>query len=90
MRSRSGTRSVTTVSSRELDQNIRRAKRATKRGPVFITARGKPSHVLLSFEDYQQLVGEPNIVDLLAIPTSRDLVLELQRAKKLYRGNGLS
>ena len=49
--------SITTVSSRELNQDIGRAKRAALEGPVFITDRGKPAHVLLCIEDYQRLVG---------------------------------
>ena len=40
---------ITTLSSRELNQDVTRAKKATKAGPVFITDRGKPAHVLLSF-----------------------------------------
>ncbi|TAH38947.1 MAG: type II toxin-antitoxin system Phd/YefM family antitoxin, partial [Gammaproteobacteria bacterium] len=41
---------ITTLTSRELNQDIARAKRAAKRGPVIITRRGKPEHVLLSVE----------------------------------------
>jgi len=33
---------VTTLSSRDLNQDIGRAKTASKHGPVFITAPGKP------------------------------------------------
>ena len=32
---------ITTLSSRELNQDVTRAKKATKSGPVFITDRGK-------------------------------------------------
>ncbi len=59
----------TTVSSREFNQDTSGAKKAAKRGPVFITDRGEPAHVLLSIEDYAQLTGnQPNIVELLAMP----------------------
>ncbi len=44
-----------TVTSRDFNQDVSSAKRASKKGPVFITDRGKPSHVLLSIEDYQAL-----------------------------------
>ena len=58
---------ITTLTSRELNQDIARAKRATKRGPVIITRRGKPEHVLLSVEQYQKLTGHKrNIADVLA------------------------
>lgn len=58
----------TTMSSREFNQDASRAKRAAKAGPVFITDRGQPQHVLLSIEDYQRLVGGRRIVDVLAMP----------------------
>ncbi|HEX4032186.1 MAG TPA: hypothetical protein VHX20_17615 [Terracidiphilus sp.] len=39
---------ITTLSSREFNQDVSRAKRAAKKGPVFVTDRGRPSHVLLT------------------------------------------
>ncbi|MCA3235763.1 MAG: type II toxin-antitoxin system prevent-host-death family antitoxin [Cupriavidus sp.] len=56
-----------TMSSREFNQDASRAKRAAKAGPVFITDRGQPQHVLLSIEEYQRLVGGRRIVDVLAM-----------------------
>ena len=49
---------VTTFTSRELNQDIARAKKAAKSGPVVITDRGKPAHVPLSIEDYRRLAGK--------------------------------
>jgi prevent-host-death family protein len=49
---------ITTFSSREFNQDASRAKKAAKQGPVFITDRGKPAHVLLTIEDYRRLSGE--------------------------------
>lgn len=46
---------TTTLTSREFNQDTGRAKRATKRGPVFITDRGRPAHVLLSMDEYESL-----------------------------------
>lgn len=48
---------TTTLTSREFNQDTSRAKKAAKRGPVFITDRGRPAHVLLTIEDYQRLAG---------------------------------
>ena len=48
---------TTILSSREFNQDAGRAKRAARHGPVFITDRGKPAHVLLSIEDYRKLTG---------------------------------
>jgi prevent-host-death family protein len=58
-----------TVSSRNFNQDTSAMKRAAKEGPVFITDRGKPSHVLLSIEEYQKLAGrQESIADLLSLP----------------------
>lgn len=71
---------ITTLSSRELNQDVTRAKKATKRGPVFITDRGKPAHVLLSIEEYQQLTKQRrSIADSLAMPGIENIEFEPQR-----------
>jgi prevent-host-death family protein len=65
---------ITTLSSRELNQDVTRAKRAASRGPVIITDRGKPAHVLLSFEEYQRLTHQHrSIADALAMPDVTDI-----------------
>jgi prevent-host-death family protein len=48
---------TTTMTSREFNQDTSRAKQAAKSGPVIITDRGKPAHVLLSIEAYRKLTG---------------------------------
>lgn len=50
---------TTTLSSRELNQDLGRAKKAALDGPVIITDRGRPAHVLLSYADYQRLTDRP-------------------------------
>lgn len=71
---------ITTLSSRELNQDVTRAKKATKNGPVIITDRGKPAHVLLSIEQYQQLTMQRrSIADALAMPSIEDIEFEPQR-----------
>ena len=63
---------MTTITSREFNQDVGRAKRAARLEPVYITDRGKPSHVLLSFEAFRQLTGQTeSLVDLLAMPESQ-------------------
>jgi prevent-host-death family protein len=49
---------VTTMTSREFNQDTSGAKKKAQRGPVFITDRGRPAHVLLTIEDYRRLTGE--------------------------------
>ncbi len=65
---------ITTLSSREFNQDTSRAKKAASKGPVFITDRGKPAHVLLSIEEYQRISGQRrNIVETLSMPGLADL-----------------
>lgn len=77
---------VTTVTSRELSQHVGRTKRAAKSGPVFITDRGKPTHVLLSIDEYRRLASKGrNLVESLSMPGLADIDLKPHRA-----GNRLS
>jgi prevent-host-death family protein len=77
---------TTTLSSREFNQDTSKAKKAAKRGPVVITDRGKPAHVLLSIEQYEKLAGGvPSIVDLLAMPAADAIEFEPARARNLWR-----
>ncbi len=46
---------ITTLSSREFNQGTSEAMRTANNGPVFITDRGRPAHVLMSFEDFDIL-----------------------------------
>lgn len=65
---------VTTLSSREFNQDVSRAKRAAKKGPVFVTDRGQPSHVLLSIEQYRAIAGRrKSLAEALSMPDA-DLV----------------
>ena len=58
-----------TVTSRAFNQDVSSAKRLAREEPVFVTDRGKPTHVLLGIEAYRQLAAKPeNIADLLAAP----------------------
>ena len=56
------------VTSRDFNQDVSRAKRAARLEPVFITDRGKPTHVLMSIEDWRRMNGDrDSLVDLLAL-----------------------
>jgi PHD/YefM family antitoxin component YafN of YafNO toxin-antitoxin module len=75
--------SPTTITSRRFNQDASGAKRAALDGPVFITDRGRPAHVLLSIEAYRALTGEaaettPSILDLIADPAA-DMPFEAPR-----------
>lgn len=69
---------ITTLSSRRFNQDAGGAKKAAEQGPVFITDRGRPAHVLLSIEEYRRLTGAGRkIADLLAMPGIEDIELEI-------------
>jgi len=71
---------ITTLSSREFNQDTSRAKKAASEGPVFITDRGKPAHVLLSIEEYQRITGgHRKIADALAMPGLADIEVDPPR-----------
>jgi prevent-host-death family protein len=77
---------ITTLSSREFNQRASDAKRAANHGPVFITDRGRPAHVLLSIEDYRRLAGgQQKIADLLAMPGADEVEFEAPKLHDLVR-----
>lgn len=82
---------ITTLTSREFNQHPGDAKRAAQNGPVFITDRGRPSHVLLTIEEYRKLTGsQVTLAEALARPGALDLDFEPPRAGGLYRPADLS
>ena len=82
---------ITTLSSRQFNQDASKAKKAALAGPVFITDRGRPAHVLLTIEAYRKLTNRtPRIADLLAMPGIEDIDFEPQRAGEIFRPVDLS
>jgi prevent-host-death family protein len=62
---------VTTLTSRQFNQDINGAKEAARQGPVFITDCGRPTHVLLTIEHYRRLTGgKMSLAQALAQPGS--------------------
>ena len=77
---------ITTLTSREFNQDASGAKKAASKGPVFITDRGRPAHVLLTIEEYQRLAGgQRKIADALAMPGDEDVDFEAPRAEIEFR-----
>jgi len=77
---------ITTLSSREFNQDTGRAKKAATEGPVFITDRGKAAHVLLSIEEYQRITGRHrNIVEVLSMPGLSEIEVEFPRSREFPR-----
>jgi prevent-host-death family protein len=70
----------TKMTSREFNQDTGRAKQAATRGPVIITDRGRPAHVLLTIEDYERLTGQgADIIEMLGMPGVEDVEFEPPR-----------
>ena len=77
---------ITTLSSREFNQHASDAKRAANKGPVFITDRGQPAHVLLSMDDYRKLTGgQQKIADLLSLPEADEIEFDAPKSRDLAR-----
>jgi prevent-host-death family protein len=83
---------ITTLSSREFNQDASRAKKAALQGPVFITDRGKPAHVLLSIEEYLRITGQTlSIVDMLAMSEDDEIDFDPPKLKDaLFKAAELS
>ena len=82
---------ITTMSSREFNQDTSRAKKAAVGGPVFITDRGSPAHVLLSIEEYRRLTGgQTSLAEALAQPEATDFDFEPPCVEGLARAADLS
>ncbi len=82
---------ITTLSSRQFNQDASKAKKAAMAGPVFITDRGKPAHVLLTFDEYKKLTSErTKIADLLAMPDGEAIELEIPQLLDFAQAADLS
>lgn len=82
---------ITAVTSREFNQDTGGAKKSAEQGPVFITDRGRPAHVLLSIREYRRLTGaDRKICDLLAMPGVEEIELEIGSLRDVPRPADLS
>jgi prevent-host-death family protein len=83
---------ITTMTSREFNQDTAKAKRAAQKGPVFITDRGRSSHVLLTKEEYDRLERKPqepkrkfiSAAEALAHPESAHIDFEITEFKRSW------
>jgi prevent-host-death family protein len=77
---------ITTMTSREFNQDASRAKKAASAGPVFITDRGRPAHVLLSIEEYRRIAGSgTSVAEALAQTDDADVDFDPPRATVAVR-----
>lgn len=77
---------VTTVTSRQFNQDASGVKKAAQKGPVFITDRGRPAHVLLTIEDYHRLAGGGmSLAEALAQPGGDDIEFDPPRIEGFFK-----
>jgi hypothetical protein len=68
------------VTSRHFNQDASAAKKQAANGPVLITDRGKPAHVLMTFDDYEKLKGKPmSLLEALDGGDGHDFDFEVPR-----------
>jgi Antitoxin Phd_YefM, type II toxin-antitoxin system len=71
-----------TMTSRDFNQDVSRAKRLADDAPVTITDRGQPAYVLMTHDEFLRLTGNtPSILDLLADSKGDEIEFEPRRLK---------
>ncbi len=74
---------ITTLPIEEFLRNTSEATNAADKEPVFIMERGRATHVLLKFSDYQRLIREHrNMAELLSVPDMADIDFEPIRSRQ--------
>ncbi|WP_426233524.1 type II toxin-antitoxin system Phd/YefM family antitoxin [Pararhizobium sp. DWP3-4] len=82
---------MSTLTSRELNHDVSGAKKAAQHGPVIITDRGKPSHVLMTYDDFNRLSGKRrNLVEILSMPGLSEIDFSPEPAEIVSRPVDLS
>jgi PHD/YefM family antitoxin component YafN of YafNO toxin-antitoxin module len=76
------------VTSREFNQDVSRAKRFALIEPVFVTDRGKPTHVLISIDAWRQLSGERETIGQLLAAPPGEPVLDRSLLQPALAGRG--
>ena len=63
---------TTTITNRDFNRNVCRAKRAAASGPVIITNRGNAAYVLLAYEEYARLLRQqPHLLRLFGFGNAK-------------------
>ena len=71
-------------------RDLSSAKKASQNGPVFITDRGRPAHVLLTMEDYLNLKNsQTNIWQQLSVRGIEEIELDLPISQESVRAASL-
>jgi PHD/YefM family antitoxin component YafN of YafNO toxin-antitoxin module len=82
---------MSTLTSRELNHDVSSAKKAAQDGPVIITDRGKPSHVLMTYDEFKRLSGKRrSLIESLSMPGLSDIDFSPERVEITPRSVDLS
>lgn len=69
-----------TVTSRDFNRDVAKAKAEADNGLVVVTDRGAPAYVLLRYEDHQRLSGKGlSIADALDDPDTHEIAFDPPR-----------
>jgi prevent-host-death family protein len=82
---------MSTLTSRELNHDVSNAKKAAQNGPVIITDRGKPSHVLMTYDEFKRLSGKHrSLIETLSMPGLSEIDFSPERVEIVSRAIDLS
>jgi prevent-host-death family protein len=82
---------MSTLTSRELNHDVSSAKKAAQSGPVIITDRGRPSHELMTYDDFNRLSGKRrSLVEALSMPGLSEIDFSPERVEIYSRTVDLS
>ncbi len=74
------------MTARRFNQDTAGAKRAAEDGPVYVTDRGRPSHVLLTFAEYARLSGTGDLVARIGSDVAAgEVELDVERSPEVAR-----
>lgn len=73
---------IHTISSQAFNLSVSDAMKNSQTGSVLITENGRPTHVFLTYENYQRLSRvKGSVVELLALPGTEDIDLSIPTMK---------
>ena len=82
---------MTKLRRRELNHDVGREKKDDEAGPVVITDRGRPSHVLMTYREFERLTGKRhNLVEALSMPGLSNIDFDPSRSAIATREVDLS
>jgi hypothetical protein len=80
-----------TLPSRRIEPNLTKLLGESREGPVFLSDEDRPSHVLMTIDDYERIIcGKLNIVEMLWMPGMPDIDFDPVRSTESVHPADLS